>query len=55
MNWLGWRPFSHFTSVSQASKTVSKMSTVNLLEGDDATIEVGSTTWKSEGDYDEYG
>ena len=41
---------------SQSSRPVQfTMSTVNLMEGDEAVIEVGSTSWKSEGDYDEYG
>ena len=31
------------------------MSTVDLMDGDDVVIEVGSTSWKSEGNYDEYG
>ena len=41
---------------SQSSRPVQfTMSTVDLMAGDDVVIEVGSTSWKSEGNYDEYG
>ena len=55
MNWLSLASLPSFHSSLPSKQVHITMSVANYLGGDEATIEVGSTTWKSEGDYDEYG